>query len=263
MAHRDRRDQWRCGASAAFGFLLATSCWRTIPECALSRGIAHGKCWISQSRSTQRRNASAARQFHEGLGVADLPANAETAGKIAMTNVLMNSVAQGHVVPPALDPQIRWVANAVAPNAVRLHLYVFRRNAWAPLSGPPSPSIHTTARARLRSSASKSRSSPRARILGGDQIFLQDGEKAAARRRTITRGTSRSMWCAATRVWLRRRGACRTTTLVHLPAGTVHWFRFGKGGGQMISITSREAASASSSTLTAKFRPHRLTSSDS
>jgi quercetin dioxygenase-like cupin family protein len=27
-------------------------------------------------------------------------------------------------------------------------------------------------------------------------------------------------------------------TLVHLPAGTVHWFRFGKGGGQMISMTS-------------------------
>ena len=25
-------------------------------------------------------------------------------------------------------------------------------------------------------------------------------------------------------------------TLVHLPAGTVHWFRFGKGGGQMISM---------------------------
>ena len=33
-------------------------------------------------------------------------------------------------------------------------------------------------------------------------------------------------------------------TLVHLPAGTVHWFRFGKEGGQMISMTSREAASA-------------------
>ena len=32
-------------------------------------------------------------------------------------------------------------------------------------------------------------------------------------------------------------------TLVHLPAGTVHWFRFGKGGGEMISMTSREAAS--------------------
>jgi quercetin dioxygenase-like cupin family protein len=32
-------------------------------------------------------------------------------------------------------------------------------------------------------------------------------------------------------------------TLVHLPAGTVHWFRFGKGGGEMVSITSRLGAS--------------------
>jgi quercetin dioxygenase-like cupin family protein len=32
-------------------------------------------------------------------------------------------------------------------------------------------------------------------------------------------------------------------TFVHLPAGTVHWFRFGKGGGQMVSMTSREGAS--------------------
>ena len=32
-------------------------------------------------------------------------------------------------------------------------------------------------------------------------------------------------------------------TLVHLPAGTVHWFRFGHGGGEMISITSRLGAS--------------------
>ena len=32
-------------------------------------------------------------------------------------------------------------------------------------------------------------------------------------------------------------------TLVHLPAGTTHWFRFGKGGGVMVSMTSREGAS--------------------
>ena len=32
-------------------------------------------------------------------------------------------------------------------------------------------------------------------------------------------------------------------TLVHLPAGTTHWFRFGAGGGTMLSMTSREAAS--------------------
>jgi len=34
-------------------------------------------------------------------------------------------------------------------------------------------------------------------------------------------------------------------TLVHLPAGTVHWFRFGKGGGQMISLAG-EGSEASS-----------------
>src|SRR5688500_18279405 len=28
----------------------------------------------------------------------------------------------------------------------------------------------------------------------------------------------------------------RAGTLVHLPAGTVHWFRLGEGGAQMISI---------------------------
>ncbi len=32
-------------------------------------------------------------------------------------------------------------------------------------------------------------------------------------------------------------------TLVHLPAGTTHWFRFGPGGGEMVSMTSREGAS--------------------
>jgi len=32
-------------------------------------------------------------------------------------------------------------------------------------------------------------------------------------------------------------------TLVHVPAGTMHWFRYGQGGGEMISMTSREAAS--------------------
>jgi quercetin dioxygenase-like cupin family protein len=34
-----------------------------------------------------------------------------------------------------------------------------------------------------------------------------------------------------------------TGTLVHLPAGSVHWFRFGAGGGEMLSMTSRLGAS--------------------
>jgi quercetin dioxygenase-like cupin family protein len=32
-------------------------------------------------------------------------------------------------------------------------------------------------------------------------------------------------------------------TLAHFPAGTVHWFRFGRGGGEMVSMTSRLGAS--------------------
>jgi quercetin dioxygenase-like cupin family protein len=35
----------------------------------------------------------------------------------------------------------------------------------------------------------------------------------------------------------------RPGALVHLPAGTVHWFRFAEGGGEMVSMTSKLAAS--------------------
>lgn len=40
-----------------------------------------------------------------------------------------------------------------------------------------------------------------------------------------------------------RELTARPGTLVHLPAGTMHWFRFGVGGGEMVSVTSREGAS--------------------
>lgn len=33
-------------------------------------------------------------------------------------------------------------------------------------------------------------------------------------------------------------------TLVQLPGGTTHWFRYGPGGGEMLSMTSSEGASA-------------------
>lgn len=33
-------------------------------------------------------------------------------------------------------------------------------------------------------------------------------------------------------------------TLVHLPAGTVHWFRFGRGGGRMFSMTGEGSDAA-------------------
>jgi len=35
----------------------------------------------------------------------------------------------------------------------------------------------------------------------------------------------------------------RPGTLVHIPGGTTHWFRFGAGGGAMVSVTSRAGAS--------------------
>ena len=37
--------------------------------------------------------------------------------------------------------------------------------------------------------------------------------------------------------------AARPGTLVHIPAGTAHWFRFGRGGAEMVSMTSRLGAS--------------------
>jgi quercetin dioxygenase-like cupin family protein len=36
----------------------------------------------------------------------------------------------------------------------------------------------------------------------------------------------------------------RAGTLVHVPGGSMHWFRFGTAGGEMISVTSREGAAA-------------------
>jgi quercetin dioxygenase-like cupin family protein len=44
-------------------------------------------------------------------------------------------------------------------------------------------------------------------------------------------------------------------TLVHLPAGTEHWFRFGRGGGEMISITSRLGASAMFTDMAREVEP--------
>ena len=44
-------------------------------------------------------------------------------------------------------------------------------------------------------------------------------------------------------------------TLVHLPAGTVHWFRFGRGGGEMVSMTSRLGASKMFTDLAREVAP--------
>ena len=44
-------------------------------------------------------------------------------------------------------------------------------------------------------------------------------------------------------------------TLVHIPSDTTHWFRFGPGGGEMISITSRAGASAFFTQVDAEISP--------
>lgn len=44
-------------------------------------------------------------------------------------------------------------------------------------------------------------------------------------------------------------------TLVHLPAGTVHWFRFGAGGAEMVSMTSRLGASKMFTDLAREVAP--------
>lgn len=46
-------------------------------------------------------------------------------------------------------------------------------------------------------------------------------------------------------------------TLVHLPAGTTHWFRFGNGGGEMISMTSRAGASQMFTDFDREIAPDR------
>jgi quercetin dioxygenase-like cupin family protein len=81
---------------------------------------------------------------------------------------------------------------------------------------------------------------------GGYEIFLQEGTEGSGppphhhpwdESFYVTRGEVLFGLGSEERV-------AKAGTLVHLPGGTVHWFRFGKEGGQMISMTSREAASA-------------------
>jgi quercetin dioxygenase-like cupin family protein len=44
-------------------------------------------------------------------------------------------------------------------------------------------------------------------------------------------------------------------TLVHVPGGATHWFRFAPGGGTMISMTSRGGASALFTQIDAEVSP--------
>ena len=44
-------------------------------------------------------------------------------------------------------------------------------------------------------------------------------------------------------------------TFVHFPGGSTHWFRFGPGAGEMISITSRAGADAFFADVDRKVSP--------
>lgn len=46
-------------------------------------------------------------------------------------------------------------------------------------------------------------------------------------------------------------------TLVHIPAGTSHWFQFRAGGGAMVSITSRLGASSMFSEIDREIAPDK------
>lgn len=49
--------------------------------------------------------------------------------------------------------------------------------------------------------------------------------------------------------------AASVGTLVHVPAGAKHWFRWRQGGGAMLSITSRTGASAMFTDIDAEIAP--------
>ena len=81
---------------------------------------------------------------------------------------------------------------------------------------------------------------------GGYEIFLQEGPEGSGPP-PHSHPWDESFYVTGGEVMFGIGGeeqVARAGTLVHLPGGTVHWFRFGKEGGRMISMTSREAASA-------------------
>ena len=81
---------------------------------------------------------------------------------------------------------------------------------------------------------------------GGYEIFLQEGPEGSGPP-PHSHPWDESFYVTSGEVMFGMAGeekVARAGTLVHLPGGTVHWFRFGKEGGRMISMTSREAASA-------------------
>lgn len=82
---------------------------------------------------------------------------------------------------------------------------------------------------------------------GAYEVFLQDGDEGSGppphhhpwdESFYVTRGEITFKFGVGDQ---EQSLVARAGTLVHLPAGTVHSFRFGEGGGQMINIGSRDA----------------------
>lgn len=82
---------------------------------------------------------------------------------------------------------------------------------------------------------------------GAYEIFLQDGDEGSGppphhhpwdESFYVTRGEITFKFGVGDQ---QQQLVARAGTLVHLPAGTVHSFRFGEGGGQMINVGSRDA----------------------
>jgi quercetin dioxygenase-like cupin family protein len=73
----------------------------------------------------------------------------------------------------------------------------------------------------------------------GYEIFLQDGPQGSGPP-PHSHPWDESFYVIRGEIEFGMNAAAMTGgpgTLVHVPAGTVHWFRFGTGGGQMISMT--------------------------
>lgn len=80
----------------------------------------------------------------------------------------------------------------------------------------------------------------------GYEIFLQEGDEGTGPP-PHKHGWDESFYVIAGEIDFgmgEQQMTARAGTLVHLPAGTVHWFRFGKGGGRMLSMTGEGSDAA-------------------
>jgi len=92
---------------------------------------------------------------------------------------------------------------------------------------------------------------------GGYEIFLQDGPEGSGPV-PHSHPWDESFFVTRGEVDFSIGDAQQTAgvgTLVHLPAGTMHWFRFREGGGTMVSMTSRLGASAMFAEIDRKIAP--------